>query len=334
MPIFVPYLPLHTLHGHVKSVSCLAFSPTGNRLASGGDDGNVIIWEPDQGKILHRVILHGPVTCIVWDPDDSRTRLFVGCGDGVLTVMETFKAQEPSNSVLTGTKASVYAIAADRYTGHISVGLGSEVHIAKEVGPKKYATFKILPSPEPLPQTSPNADQRIRARALEFMTKGTCLLVAYLNHGVVCWDKETAVQLWCIVPIHSHRLIGHAALSPDEKTVLISNLSDGADLYLVGQSHPSNLFKSPSNSQTNVPVQVIFFGGGNSVLCGSVVGCVHIWNVKTGECEQVLDHSGDIVQAVSAYDSIGRSLIVTATSGTSEKTYIKVWKAQTSMFLS
>ncbi|KAH7918964.1 WD40 repeat-like protein [Leucogyrophana mollusca] len=291
--LFTPYSPIQTLRGHVDSVTCLAFSPNGDRLASGGDDGNVIIWEPENGKMLYRIVIASAVTSLVWDPEESTSRLFVGCGDGTLAVLHNFEAQEPSNQILTGAKASVHTIAVDALTGHVAIGLGSEVHIAKEIAPKKFATFKILPSPSELPKTSKNADLRIRARSLAFMTKGSRLVVSYLNHGVVCWDIEGLMQLWCIVPIHSHRLIGHAALSPDEKDVLISNLCEGMDLYAIGCSKPTKLFKCTPNADNNVPVQVSFLHGGQAAICGSAVGSVNIWSIESGECFQSLDHGGE-----------------------------------------
>jgi hypothetical protein len=101
-------------------------------------------------------------------------------------------------------RAPVYAIAIDSHTDHLAIGVGSEVHIAKEVSYStwvsvvvsegfsnnlgKYATFKILPMPPELPSPSKpkeQVDNRVRARSLTFKNFGRELVVAYLNHGVV-----------------------------------------------------------------------------------------------------------------------------------------------------
>lgn len=46
----------HDLVGHNRSVWSTSFSPDVTRLASAGDDGYVIIWEVETGKLLHRFI--------------------------------------------------------------------------------------------------------------------------------------------------------------------------------------------------------------------------------------------------------------------------------------
>ena len=75
--------------------------------------------------------------------------------------------------------------------------------------------------------------------------------------------------------------------------MVISNLSEGVDMYLVGQSHPELHFKHCSVSEEkNVPLQVAFILGGSAVVSGSTDGKVPIWMATSGECMQLLEHGG------------------------------------------
>ena len=42
--------PEHTLEGHKSWVMCVAWSPDGKMLVSGGHDGTVRLWDPETGK--------------------------------------------------------------------------------------------------------------------------------------------------------------------------------------------------------------------------------------------------------------------------------------------
>jgi len=54
-------------------ISCLAFHPDGNELATGSFDGMVRIWEPAEGKLLGNVIGHsGAVSGVAYSRDGTR----------------------------------------------------------------------------------------------------------------------------------------------------------------------------------------------------------------------------------------------------------------------
>src|SRR5579875_249245 len=70
------------LHGHSQVVRALAWSPDGRFLATGGDDGKLIIWYPTRDQVpLLQLQLNAPVLALTWSPDGKM--LAAASGDAV-----------------------------------------------------------------------------------------------------------------------------------------------------------------------------------------------------------------------------------------------------------
>lgn len=86
-----PYLPSHVLDdGRVALVNCLSFSPFGEYLASGREDGTIAIWDTQDGKYLHCIDVKSPVLCLAWDPV-RRSRIFCGLQNGTVAFFDKFQ---------------------------------------------------------------------------------------------------------------------------------------------------------------------------------------------------------------------------------------------------
>ena len=61
---------LDLLTGHTERVSSVAFSPTGNMLASGSYDDTIRIWDPHTRKLKARLTGHtGAIYSVAFSPD-------------------------------------------------------------------------------------------------------------------------------------------------------------------------------------------------------------------------------------------------------------------------
>src|SRR5258708_405363 len=59
-----------TYNGHSQTVKAIAWSPDGSRLASGGDDVTVQVWEVSTGRLLYTYREHtDSVIAVAWSPD-------------------------------------------------------------------------------------------------------------------------------------------------------------------------------------------------------------------------------------------------------------------------
>ncbi|GMG20355.1 unnamed protein product [Ambrosiozyma monospora] len=94
-----------TFEGHNGRIRTLSIDPSGNWLATGGDDGTVRIWEVLTGREVHKYIIvddieenpEDHVEAIEWNPLPDTGLLAITCGDSIYLVVPPIFGYEIEN---------------------------------------------------------------------------------------------------------------------------------------------------------------------------------------------------------------------------------------------
>jgi WD40 repeat protein len=94
-----------TFHGHRSPVTVTAWAPDGRRVASGGWDGTVHVWDPDTGQLFFSLHGHrGGVGCVAFSPD----------GKFLVTSNGKFQSGVPGAKIVEPSKVRVWDAASGR----------------------------------------------------------------------------------------------------------------------------------------------------------------------------------------------------------------------------
>ena len=105
-----------TLEGHDDKVQSVAFSPTGDRLASGSLDGKVKVWDVSTWDCV-ATLVYQSVYSVAFDPSDGN-RLAVGYQSGIVKVWDVSTGDTDGNS---DTLVTLDTFSSDGVTGHTQV---------------------------------------------------------------------------------------------------------------------------------------------------------------------------------------------------------------------
>jgi eukaryotic-like serine/threonine-protein kinase len=289
-----------TLKGHGASVESVAFSPDGQRLASGSYDQTVKIWDSATGKELFDLKGHsGPVTSVAFSPDGQR--LAAGERDGTVKIWNS-AAGKPL-FVLKGHANWVTSVAFSPDGQRLASGSYDQtVKIWDSATGKELFSLKGHAS---------------TVMSVAFSPDGQRLASGSSDNTVRIWDGSTGKELFSLKG-HASTVVS-VAFSPDGQ-----RLASGSSDYTVkiwDSATGKELFSLKGHAST--VMSVTFSSDGRRLASGSYDNTVKIWDVASGkELFSLKGHTRGVNSV--AFSSDGERLA----SGSTDNT-VKIWDAAT-----
>jgi WD40 repeat protein len=182
---------------HPRGMGCLAFSPTGKVLVSGGFDPSICFWDLDTGKEVRRFAGPGEVSTLVFSPDG---RLLAGAGHQQIILWDSTTSKELVR--LKGHKPGWTRLAFSRNGKVLISATEHGLACLWEVPTgKKVREFNFQP-----------ADRACFALARD----GSRLAVVGKEYVIHLWDVATGKECFKVETKEPH---GVPVFSPDGKTL-------------------------------------------------------------------------------------------------------------------
>ncbi|KAI5986645.1 WD40-repeat-containing domain protein [Pisolithus albus] len=294
--------------GHKGPINCISFTEDGSYLASGSDDGHVLVWAMQDGSLLQRLKpKQGPVVAVKWftggpphsEPSTKVCYLLsagangtvvIWCFNMTLALFEWVHMETVFDSAIECvTLDETHSVLAVATLGRIATYQLSKsnrlaMHLLQVHPPLSQSRLPSLPI------------------SAHFSDRGHTLMVAFLDsREIVAWDITPWKQLW-----HQkiRTRIGSMAYHDGTKMLLVWNLIDGFDAYQL-VDEPNNRLLHIRHFRVKIRrnriCQLQFDLDGKTVITGSDNGRVVVWDISTGKQLQVLHHSEELygVQVVN-----------------------------------
>ncbi|MBD2169496.1 ribosome assembly protein 4 [Calothrix membranacea FACHB-236] len=339
--------------GHQDSVTSIAFSSDGKKLASGSEDKTIKLWDISTGQLLQTFSGHGDViktialssdgqklasgskdkTIKLWDVSTGQLlQTFSGHGDVVNSVALSSDGQKLASGskdktiklwdVSTGKLLQTLSVHRDAVNSVAFSPDGQHLASGSDDNTIKLWNFSI----SKVPQTLSGHSNPVNSVA--FSSDGKQLLSGSNDKTTKLWDVTTAKQLQTL---SGHReAVNSVAFRGDGKQLVSGSNDNTIKLWNVTIGKVVQTLPSETNTNSGHQAWVnsfAFSSDGKQLVSGSNDDTIKLWDVTTGQLLHTFSGHGDAVNSV-ALSSDRKKLA----SGSDDKT-IKLWDVTTGQLI-
>ncbi|HLK59109.1 MAG TPA: TIR domain-containing protein [Chthonomonadaceae bacterium] len=327
--------------GHGFSVRTLAYSPNGELLATGGEDGLIILYRVRDGRLLRvleghegyilSVSLSGDGRLLASGSDDQTIRLWDVRSGKLLHILQGHTSYVSSVS-LSGDGRLLASGSSDKTVRLWEVESGKSLHILR--GHESSVTMLSLSRDGRL-LASGSGDSAVRlwevesgkplhillghensVTSLSLSGDGRLLASGSNDYTVRLWEVESGKFL-CTLQGHTSS-VSSVSLSGDGRLLASGDFDKTIRLWEVENGKPLHILRGHDSSVTSLSLS----GDGKVLTSGSWDSTVRLWEVGSGKSLRILrGHDSSVTSLSLSRD--GRLLA----SGSTDKT-IRLWEVE------
>lgn len=279
------------LHGHTSYVRGVAFSPDGKTLASGSDDGTIILWDANTFQPIGQPLIGHTyqVSSVAFSPDGQK--LASGSFDGTIILWDVLTHQ-PIGYPLKGHTHVVLTVAFSPDGKTLASGSDDRTVILWDVSTGQ-------PSGQPLGPHWANV------KSVAFSPDGQTL-VAGAYRTLVFWDIATRQPLGPRLEEHQH-YVTSVAFSPDGRILASGGDADNS-ITLWDAVSRQKIGELPLSDYSRGVLALAFSPDGKTLMSGGPSGATVLWDVNTRKpISRLVSGGTDAVSSV-AFSPDGRML--------------------------
>jgi WD40 repeat protein len=300
------------LKGHPSWVLCVAFSPDGRTLASGGREKAIKLWSVAGDR--QPIALEGnkDIFSLAFSPDGRL--LAAADGDGTVKVWDLRSRPPQRVHVLKGHKGIVTCVVFSPDGKMLaSAGEDTTVRLWDPSTGREEAVLK----------RTPLDFGRDGVRALAVSPNGKTLVAAQNDGTIAFWDRETKKERLSVRP--DKRAVDCAQFSPDGKLLATADYgdSDRPDSYVRFWNPTCGTEKfritMRATAETNSVIALAFMPDGKTLISARANHTIKLWDVATlTETRTLKGHTGMVSSLSLSPD--GKTLA----SGSLDRT-VRLW---------